>query len=202
MATQIAPIWNTFYTMYSFPGDKIHFHSNSYYGLKWLEILENSFTCGDQNKGEHCSCFPVYFEILKSDNYCHFWLYFANVLLWLNLPNFLYFLVIKLLPFNKVVLHVAFSELSLLLSFQGWQEQVPNSHTSATKDRPNSDYDAGNNLVLLAIRKILLGRLTPEKTLNSKTSLFVLLCRLKRSQMWLTQMWEGAKNRLKSLEKL
>ena len=104
--------------------------------------------------------------------------------------------------FNKVVLHVAFSELSLLLSFQGWQEQVPNSHTSATKDRPNSDYDAGNNLVLLAIRKILLGRLTPEKTLNSKTSLFVLLCRLKRSQMWLTQMWEGAKNRLKSLEKL
>ena len=58
--------------------------------LKWLEILENSFTCGDQNKGEHCSCFPVYFEILKSDNYCHFWLYFANVLLWLNLPNFLY----------------------------------------------------------------------------------------------------------------
>ena len=64
MATQTAPIWNTFYTMYSFPGDKIHFHSTSYYGLKWLEILESSFTCGDQNKGEHCSCFPVDFEIL------------------------------------------------------------------------------------------------------------------------------------------
>ena len=65
-------------------------------------------------------------------------------------------LQVSVSSFNKVVLHISFSELSLLLSFQGWQEQVPNSHTSAAKDRPNSDYDAGNNVMLFSVRKIYL----------------------------------------------
>ena len=155
MATQIPSIWNTLYTMFPFPGGKIHFHSTSYYGLKWLEILEISFTCSDQNKGEHCSCFQHIFRFWNWTSIVNSFLIISCKCSLVNKSS-KFSLPGSVSSFYKVVLHVGFSELSLLLSFQGWQKQVPNSHTSATKDWPNSDYDAGNNVMLLSIRKIYL----------------------------------------------
>ena len=107
MATQIPSIWNTLYTMFPFPGGKIHFHSTSYYGLKWLEILEISFTCSDQNKGEHCSCFQHIFRFWNSTSIVNSFLIISCKCSLVNKSS-KFSLPGSVSSFYKVVLHVGF----------------------------------------------------------------------------------------------
>ena len=153
--SKIPSFWNTFHTMCSFPGGKIHFHSTSYYGRKWLEILENSLPAVIKIRENTVLVFQYIWRFWNQTSIVNSFLIISCKCSLVNKsPKFS--LQVSVSSFNKVVLHVSFSELSLLLLFQGWQEQVPNSYTSAAKDRPNSDYDAGNNVMLFSVRKIFL----------------------------------------------